>query len=138
MERCHEFNKFFCAILSPSFFIYFFFIFHVVVSSLLFYSIFIHFDNQRKSRRGNEILTYEQIVQLPRGKQLLDEYIKKASPTTTISRSGVRTTNLTNNSRAESPTPVRRSSRTRPQTSQSSFARHSRRQGFLRRRDRKT
>jgi hypothetical protein len=69
-------------------------------------------DNQRKSRRGNEILTYEQIVQLPRGKQLLDEYIKKASPTTTTSRSGVRTTNLTtNNSRAESPTPVRRSSR---------------------------
>ena len=71
-------------------------------------------ENQKQSRRSDEILTYEQIIQLPRGKQLLDEYIKKTSPTTTTSRSGTRTTNLpASNRRAESPTPVRRSSRTR-------------------------
>ena len=51
-------------------------------------------DNQKPFKRPNEILTYEEIVQLPRGKKLLDEYIKKEQTTTRTTSSGARVTRL--------------------------------------------
>ena len=58
-------------------------------------------ENRKQSRRNNEILTYEQIVQLPRGKQVLDEYIKRNQTTTTTTSSGTRVTRL-----GSQPTPA--------------------------------
>ena len=51
-------------------------------------------ENRKQTRRANEILTYDQIVQLPRGKQLLDAYIKENQTTTTNTSSGARVTTL--------------------------------------------
>jgi hypothetical protein len=53
-------------------------------------------ENQKQNKRPNEVLTYEQIIQLPRGKQLLDEFIKNKQNKTITSKSGSKITNLGN------------------------------------------
>jgi hypothetical protein len=53
-------------------------------------------ENQKQSERPNEILTYNEIVQLPRGKQLLDAFIEKNKNKTTTTKSGSKVTTLGN------------------------------------------
>tara|TARA_R110000787_G_scaffold1082_1_gene3963 strand:+ start:4537 stop:5394 length:858 start_codon:yes stop_codon:yes gene_type:complete len=51
-------------------------------------------ENQKLKKRTNETLTYEQIIQLPRGKQLLDEYITKNQNKTTTTTTDAKVTTL--------------------------------------------
>jgi hypothetical protein len=51
-------------------------------------------ENQKLKKRTNETLTYEQIIQLPRGKQLLDEYITKNQNKTTTTATDAKVTTL--------------------------------------------
>ena len=74
-------------------------------------------ENRKQSKRPNEILTYEEIVQLPRGKQLLDEFIKNNQTKTSTTKSGAKVTTLPNTSRvtrsqAAGQTPIPKSTRT--------------------------
>lgn len=80
-------------------------------------------ENRKPYTRPNAILSYDEIVQLPRGKTLLDEFIKEneentdtTAPTTTrTTRNGARVTNLgnTNNNTTNTNTNQAVSSRTR-------------------------
>ena len=73
---------------------------------------------QKPYTRPNAILSYDEIIQLPRGKTLLDEFIKEneqtATPPTTT-RAGTRVTNLVNNNKNTTNTNTNQpvSSRTR-------------------------
>ena len=74
-------------------------------------------ENRKQSKRPNEILTYEEIVQLPRGKQLLDEFIKNNQTKTSTTKTGAKVTTLPNTSRvtrsqAAGQTPIPKSTRT--------------------------
>lgn len=53
-------------------------------------------EKQGQNKRPNEILSYNEIVQLPRGKQLLDEFIKKNETKSTTSKTGAKVTSLGN------------------------------------------
>ena len=53
--------------------------------------------NQRPFTRPNEKLTYQEIIQLPRGKELIDEYIKKNQTSTTTTNTGATVTTLGQN-----------------------------------------
>ena len=70
-------------------------------------------ENRKQSKRPNEILTYEEIVQLPRGKQLLDEFIKNKTKTSTT-KTGAKVTTLPNTrlTRSHTQTPIPISTRT--------------------------
>ena len=54
-------------------------------------------EKQGQNKRPNEVLTYNEIVQLPRGKQLLDEFIEKNQTKTTTSKTGAKVTSLGQN-----------------------------------------
>ena len=67
-------------------------------------------EKQGQNKRPNEVLTYNEIVQLPRGKQLLDEFIEKNQTKTTTSKSGTRVTSLgqtASNNKQDAPVSTR-------------------------------
>ena len=64
-----------------------------------------HYDrneNQVPFKRPNAVFTYEEIVEFPRGKQLLDEFIKQNNISTSTTQTGARVTRL----RGAQPTTV--------------------------------
>ena len=72
-------------------------------------------ENQKQTKRPNEDLTYDEIVQLPRGKQLLDEFIKNNQTKTSTTKTGAKVTTLPNTRVTRSKqaqTPIPKSTRT--------------------------
>ena len=71
-------------------------------------------ENQKQNKRPNEDLTYAEIVQLPRGKQLLDEFIKNNNQTkTSTTKTGAKVTTLPNTrGSTQAQTPIPKSTRT--------------------------
>lgn len=59
-------------------------------------------ENQVPFKRPNAVFTYEEIVEFPRGKQLLDEFIKQNNISTSTTQTGARVTRL----RGAQPTTV--------------------------------
>ena len=70
-------------------------------------------EKQGQNKRPNEVLTYNEIVQLPRGKQLLDEFIEKNQTKTTTSKTGAKVTSLGQNATKKNNQDAAVSSRTR-------------------------